>query len=573
MSKQQSSEITIGNYLLARLVQLGVKSMFGVPGDFNLGFLNLVEDHDEIDWVGNCNELNAAYAADGYARVAQAVDKHSIGVLTTTFGVGELSAINGIAGAFSEHIPVLHIVGTPSTYQQKMKPLLHHTLGDGRFDAYTKAAEHFTSRQAILMDGWGAAVQIDKLLTECLVQARPVYLSLPTDLVNEKISSAPLEEPLSLIVPPNDPDGEHFVLEEIVKHVEAAGDDVAILVDVCAVRHNVVPEVREFAQSTGFPIFSAPMGKGIIPETLETFRGIYSGDSTWPEVLKQVESAKKIISVGALKTDFNSGGFTYRVPTSATIELHSDHTKIGYAVFPDIRMKYLLPKLTERLKSPANLQKLSASKWTLSIPQVSNNTITHAWLWPRMSAFFRENDIVVAETGTASFGSFDIVMPLGGIYLAQILWGSIGWSVGSTLGAAMAAQERELGRVCLFIGDGSLQLTVQEISTMIRQGLKPIIFVIGNKGYTIERILGDRLDRQYNDIADWNFGALLSVLGATEGEARSYVARTKDEFSAILDDETFAKTDVIQLVEIIMDKYDAPAPLRRMVELSKKNTF
>ena len=78
--------------------------------------------------VLSSNELNASYAADGYARVKEG----SIGVLVTTFGVGELSATNGIAGAFSEHVPVLHIVGVPSTAQQKSKPMLHHTLGDGR---------------------------------------------------------------------------------------------------------------------------------------------------------------------------------------------------------------------------------------------------------------------------------------------------------------------------------------------------------------------------------------------------------------------------------------------------------
>jgi pyruvate decarboxylase len=87
-------QITIADYLLERLAELGVGTMFGVPGDFNLGFLDYVEDHPTIQWAGNCNELNAAYAADGYARVKSG----SIGVVTTTFGVGELSAMNGIAG-------------------------------------------------------------------------------------------------------------------------------------------------------------------------------------------------------------------------------------------------------------------------------------------------------------------------------------------------------------------------------------------------------------------------------------------------------------------------------------------
>ncbi|KAJ8463445.1 hypothetical protein ONZ45_g17579 [Pleurotus djamor] len=159
-----SDQILVGDYLLKRLEQLEVTSMFGVPGDFNLGFLDLVDDHPSINWIGNCNELNASYAADGYARVKS----NSIGVLLTTFGVGELSAMNGIAGAFSEMVPVLHIVGVPSTVQQKSRPMLHHTLGDGRFDAYEKAAEQFTISQAILKDASTAAAEIDRILTDCI---------------------------------------------------------------------------------------------------------------------------------------------------------------------------------------------------------------------------------------------------------------------------------------------------------------------------------------------------------------------------------------------------------------------
>lgn len=53
------------------MAQLGVKQIYGVPGDFNLGFLDLIEDHDDLEWVGCCNELNSSYAADGYARVSK----------------------------------------------------------------------------------------------------------------------------------------------------------------------------------------------------------------------------------------------------------------------------------------------------------------------------------------------------------------------------------------------------------------------------------------------------------------------------------------------------------------------
>src|ERR1700743_672198 len=103
--------LKVAEYLFVRLHQLGVRSIHGVPGDYNLTLLDYVEPSG-IHWVGNCNELNAGYAADGYARIK------GVGALITTFGVGELSAINAVAGAYSERAPLVHVVGTPERAAQ-----------------------------------------------------------------------------------------------------------------------------------------------------------------------------------------------------------------------------------------------------------------------------------------------------------------------------------------------------------------------------------------------------------------------------------------------------------------------
>lgn len=214
--------------------------------------------------------MNAAYAADGYARVKEG----SIGVVVTTFGVGELSATNGIAGAFSEHVPVLHIVGVPSTAQQKSKPMLHHTLGDGRFDAYEKAAAQFVTSQASLMDKATAPAEIDKLLTDAVIMAKPVYLMLPTDLVHEQVSTKRLKTPLNLEPPENDPEIEQYVLDTIVKLIKEADGDVVILVDACTIRHNVKKEVLTLLERTHFPVYAAPMGKTAVPEDYQRYGGV-----------------------------------------------------------------------------------------------------------------------------------------------------------------------------------------------------------------------------------------------------------------------------------------------------------
>ncbi|KAG5642153.1 hypothetical protein DXG03_003557 [Asterophora parasitica] len=577
-TEKGAEQITVGNYILARLEQLRVTSIFGVPGDFNLGFLDLVEDHPTIDWIGNCNELNAAYAADGYARVKE----HSIGVITTTFGVGELSAINGIAGAFSEMVPVLHLVGVPSTSQQATKPMLHHTLGDGRYDAYVQAAKQFTFSQAFLSDKNHAAAEIDRVLIDCITVARPVYIALPTDLVHQKISSESLRIPLTRSPPHNNPQVESFVLEQIVTLFEAAQGDAVVLVDACAIRHDVREELNDFLRKTGFPVYAAPMGKTAVDENYERYGGIYLGTISRPDIKEKVESAKLVLSVGSLLSDFNTGNFSYNIPTTRTIEvrnypiltapdLHSTHTRVQYASFPGIGMKQFIPKLTERLTSyHENASEITVPKFVTDVPKEENGDITHTWFWPRIAKFLKPKDVIVTETGTSNFGIQDVALPEKSVLVSQILWGSIGWSVGSLLGAAIAAREVGLGRAILFVGDGSIQLTVQELSVMLRLDVKPIIFLLNNSGYTIERYIHGKT-RKYNDISNWTWTSLFKVLGDPEEQlSRTYTVRNKDELSSLLEDTTFASADRIQLVEIIMDPLDAPRALKVQAELSGK---
>jgi len=456
--------------------------------------------------------------------------------------------------------------------------LLHHTLGDGRYDAYLKAAQQFTWSQGAIFEAISAASEIDRVLTDCITSARPVYLELPTDVVFTKIPRGKLDTPLTPTPQIIDQHAEDFVLGEIQELVEKAGSEVVILVDACTIRHDVVEEVWDLIQRTGFPVYSAPMGKTAIPEDYERFGGIYVGSISHPEIKEKVESAKLVLSIGGLKSDFNTGNFTYRTSRSTTVEFHSDHTRVQYALYPGLGMKHLLPKLTARLHpldSPASTASVPPFRAILPKAEedpLGEETISHLYFWPRISQFVRPEDVVVTETGTSSFGALEMPLPAKSIYLSQILWGSIGWATGATVGAALAARERGLkGRTLLFTGDGSLQLTVQELSTAMRHGLTPILFVLNNRGYTIERHLHGR-ERHYNDIVNWKWTQLLDVLAPEDlsPKPKSYTVRTKRELDALLEDESFASAAGIQLVEVVMDKFDAPEPLLRQAELSGK---
>jgi len=390
-----------------------------------------------------------------------------------------------------------------------------------------------------------------------------VYLTLPTDMVTQQISSERLKIQLSPTPLSHHPKTEDFVINLIHERVTAAGGDVIVLVDACVIRHGVRKEVVDFLNETGFPVYSTLMGKTAIDENDKRYGGIYIGSLSRPKVKDKVENAALTISIGSLGTDFNTGNFSYNIPTEKLVELHSNFAKVQYARFDEIGMKILLPKLAEKLKHfHSKASQIEVPVFTKQLPTEDSAVISHLWFWPRVSNFFKSKDVIVTETGTSNYGILDIPLPTGAILINQILYGSIGWAVGSCLGAALAARDLKLPRVILFIGDGSLQLTVQEISSMIRKGLKPIIFILNNKGYTIERYIHGK-NRKYNDVPNWKWTSLLETLNDSEKfETASYTVNDKSELSNLLDDTTFAQADKIQVVEVIMEALDAPLAMK-----------
>ncbi|KAH8423789.1 alpha-keto acid decarboxylase family protein [Aspergillus melleus] len=551
-TRELREPVTVAEYLFQRLHQIGIRAVHGVPGDYNLAALDYLPKCG-LHWVGNCNELNAGYAADGYARV------NGISALITTFGVGELSALNALAGAYSEFVPIIHIVGQPHTKSQKDGSLLHHTLGNGDFNVFTRMSSGISCATGNLIETHEVATLIDNAIRECWVRSRPVYITLPTDMITQQIEGQRLKTPIDLSLPPNDPEKEDYVVDVVLKYLHAAERPV-ILVDACAIRHRALDEVHDLVKASGLPTFVAPMGKGAVDETLKNFGGVYAGTGSNPGVREQVESSDLILSIGAIKSDFNTSGFSYRIGQLNTIDFHSTFVRVRYSEYPDINMKGVLRKVVQKMRS---LNVTPVSHVSNILPDEEKNStnqaITHAWLWPVFGQWLKEKDIVITETGTANFGIWDTRFPAGVTAISQVLWGSIGYSVGACQGAALAAKEQNR-RTVLFVGDGSLQLTVQEISTMIRNKLNPIIFVICNEGYTIERYIHG-WDETYNDIQTWDIKGLPTVFGAKD-QYKGYKVQTRDELTQLFANQEFASAPYLQLVEVHMPRDDAPAGLK-----------
>lgn len=543
------------------LHQVGIRSVHGVPGDYNLVALDYLSSNG-LQWVGNCNELNAGYAADGYARVK------GISALITTFGVGELSALNAIAGSYAEYVPVIHIVGTPSTVSQANGMLLHHTLGNGDFKVFENMSGGISCVVANLKDPMTSADLVDHAIRECYVQSRPVYIALPTDIVTKKVEGQRLTTPLDLEYPPNRQDQEDYAVATVLKHLQEAQKPV-ILVDACAIRHRALDETRELVAKSGLPTFVAPMGKGAIDETLPNYGGVYAGDGSHPDVRHAVETSDLVLSIGAIKSDFNTAGFTYHTSQLNSIDFHSNYVQVRYSEFRGCRMNGVLRKVAAQL-GKINVSPAPPVRRPLPESKTSDPTITHEWLWPRFADFVREDDIIISETGTSGYGIWEVPFKKGVQGISQILWGSIGYAFGSVQGAALAGVETGKKRTLLFTGEGSFQLTAQELSTIIRLKLHPILFIICNHGYTIERFIHG-MDAQYNDIGDWKYLDLPAALGAPRGAYQSYQLKTKDDVVKFLSDKEAGEPNMLKVVEIHMPKDDAPIPLKMTAEASAKN--
>jgi pyruvate decarboxylase len=505
------------------------------------------------------------YAADGYARVK------GVAAIVTTFGVGELSAVNALAGAYSEYVPVVHIVGYPSTTAQRDGLLLHHTLGNGDYNVFSKMSAQISCAVSLLNDPHEAATLIDNAIRECILKSRPVYISLPTDMAQKKVDGDRLKTPLDLSFPPNDSEKEDYVVDVVLKYLHAARNPV-ILVDACAIRHRALDETHALVEKSGIPVFVTPMGKGAVNEDLPNYGGVYAGDGSNKGVRERVESADLVLSIGAVKSDFNTAGFTYRVSQLKTIDFHSYSVKVRYSEYPGVRMNGVLKKITEKMgqlnieTGPEPNNKVPSAESSSSDP-----TITQAWFWPSLGQWLQPNDIVITETGTANFGIWETRFPKGVTAISQVLWGSIGYATGACQGAALAAKEKDIKRTILFTGDGSFQLTAQEVSTMLRNKLNPIIFVICNKGYTIERFIHGWED-PYNDVQEWKYKDLPAAFGAQEGQVATYRVETKDQVEELFNNEEFSsgETQKLRFVELVMKWDDAPVALKSTAESTAK---
>ncbi|EAA6339893.1 TPA: alpha-keto acid decarboxylase family protein [Salmonella enterica subsp. enterica] len=533
---------TVADYLLDRLAGCGIGHLFGVPGDYNLQFLDHVIDHPTLRWVGCANELNAAYAADGYARMSGA------GALLTTFGVGELSAINGIAGSYAEYVPVLHIVGAPCSAAQQRGELMHHTLGDGDFRHFYRMSQAISAASAIL-DEQNACFEIDRVLGEMLAARRPGYIMLPADVA--KKTAIPPTQALTLPVHEAQ-SGVETAFRYHARQCLMNSRRIALLADFLAGRFGLRPLLQRWMAETPIAHATLLMGKGLFDEQHPNFVGTYSAGASSKEVRQAIEDADRVICVGTRFVDTLTAGFTQQLPAERTLEIQPYASRIGETWF-NLPMAQAVSTLRELC-----LECAFAPPPTRSAGQpvrIDKGELTQESFWQTLQQYLKPGDIVLVDQGTAAFGAAALSLPDGAEVVVQPLWGSIGYSLPAAFGAQTACPDR---RVILIIGDGAAQLTIQEMGSMLRDGQAPVILLLNNDGYTVERAIHGAAQR-YNDIASWNWTQIPPVLNAAQ-QAECWRVAQAIQLAEVL--ERLARPQRLSFIEVMLPKADLPELLR-----------
>ncbi|HRG61519.1 MAG TPA: thiamine pyrophosphate-binding protein [Burkholderiales bacterium] len=545
--------ITVAEYLFCRLAELGIKDVIGVPGDFNLDLVELLEHDERFQWIGECNELNASYAADGYAR------EHGISALVTTYGPGELSAVNGVAGAYAEHVPLIKITGGIALSKQAKNLPLHHTLLNRAYDQSFKIYQQITCAAEILnFDNPGA--QIDRLIESCYQQKRPVYLQFPQDLVTHLIAAP--QAKLKLIT--STTAEQESKITKLIGQINlqlTTAKKVVILVGELVERYHLQALVQQFLQNSSVAYVVSWGAKGAVDESHPQFAGMYAGCFSAQEVQDYVENADCVLALGWLYCEINSGTFSTKLATNKLISLNLDSGAINGEDYTEISFAALVDSLCQSSIKIAPYPRNFDAHYGVKPEQLSSQ-IEHDNLIYRLSQFLQNDDTLILETGTIAFTGGYYTLPHGCKIMSSVNWFSIGYALGATTGVSLAKNN---GRTILVVGDGSLQMTVQALSTQLRYGLKPIILVLNNSGYTIERIfLGE--NSSYNDIQEWNYLRLPAAFG---GEAYTRQVSTDKGLVEALND-TKSHANQLCLIEVVMDKYKQPPALQKLAAIVAK---
>ncbi|MCX7014363.1 MAG: thiamine pyrophosphate-binding protein [Candidatus Sumerlaeota bacterium] len=529
---------TVGHCVIQRLIHAGLKHVFGIPGDYVLGFYDMLQG-SPITLVGTATEAGAAFAADAYARV------NGLGAICVTYAVGGLNTVNAVAGAYAEKSPVIVISGAPGLGERIRTPYLHRRVRD--FNTQREIFEKVTVASVVLDDPRTAPALVDQVIAACLKIKRPVYIELPRDVVGQRCLIPP---PVAPPVEHSDPQALREALDEAVGMLRRARRP-AILAGVEIHRFGLQQKLIRLVERSGYPIAASILGKSVISELHPNYLGIYEGAMGKDSVRLAIERADCLLFLGEFMTDINLGIYTAKLDVNRMIYATSERTAIKHHVYEGILLRDFIDGLAARLNGRRRVG--PPREPAAPFRPRPRRAMTIRRFFERMNDFLEDDMIVVCDIGDSLFGAADLTIHRKTEFLGPAYYASMGFGVPAALGAQIGARRL---RPIVFVGDGAFQMTGQELSSIVRQGLNPIVFVLNNQGYTTERIIREG---PYNDILNWQYHRMPEVLGdgwgaevRTEGELEEALAHAR------------RNTKSFSIINVRLDKYDCSEALKRL---------
>jgi TPP-dependent 2-oxoacid decarboxylase len=556
----------VAGYLIQRLYDLGVRHIFGVPGDFVLGFYHELIQSNKLKVINTCDEQGAGFAADAYARI------HGLGVVCVTYCVGGLKVVNAAAQAFAEKSPLVVISGAPGIKERKKNPLLHHKVRD--FDTQQKIFEHLTIDSVLIDNPRTATKDIDRVLSSAIRYKRPVYIELPRDMTSTPIpisreqfadsstcsKTTKREEEYE-----TDMDSMQEAIAEAVAMINSSKRPV-IIAGVEIQRFGLQDKLLQLAIRANIPVVATVLSKSVISEVHPLYLGVYEGAMGHESVREYVESSDCLILLGALMTDINFSISPTPIEQSSSIYVTSEKLTIKHHNFDNILSQDFLASLIEAplaikdfvlVGKQSNTNNYNNKHFSVA----RNQKITVKRLFERLNFSITDSSIVIADVGDSLFGSLDLTIHGQTDFLSPAYYCSMGFAVPAAIGAQLA---KPLLRPIVIVGDGAFQMTGMEISTITRFALNPVIIVLNNNGYGTERPM---LDGPFNDVLRWNYYRIPEIIGHGKAFLIETEGQLEDSLSAA---EKFYSKDLC-ILDVRLDPHDGSPALQRLTEsLGKK---
>jgi indolepyruvate decarboxylase len=572
-TKTMQARMPLGDFLVAYLRRIGVKRIFGIPGDLVLRLFSQLGDRGRWKIVTLSHEPSVGFAADGYARATG-----SLGVACVTYGAGGHNMVNAVAGSYAEHVPVLVISGGPGDEERKFGTLIHHQAR--AIESQLNIYREVTAAARLIDDPRTAAERIDEVVRTMWREQRPGYLEIHRDMVDRMIEVprdvAEGARPLEL--EHSDPRKTREAASDAAARLDRAQRPV-VIVGIQTFRFKAQREVLALCERLGVPVLATMLSKGAVPMDHPLYMGVYMGAHSPPAIRQRVDDADLVLDLGSMLTDIGS---VKQAPMSErSIRAVDRRVDVSFHSYTDVALRDFVRVLLEqkprsRREKVAYHDNLPAPpRWLAGLPSRgkrrddakapasarsgTGGVVRVAEMLQVLNRFLegRRDFVVVAESGDMLFAGIDVRVAGKAAYFAQGFYASMGFGVPGALGIELGLGKRPI----LLSGDGAFQMTGPEIAQARRHGLRPIVLVTNNGGWGIFRPVVKR--QSILEIPPWPYAELARLWGG-QGER---VTSGPELLAALRRAE---RAESFALIEVMIGRTDLSPLSRKYIRYSSR---